>query len=153
MNRVRDDFALLFLRLTGLLLAAYHGFGKVSGLAAGETRFVDGVASLGFPAPFIMAWISALTEALGGILLTVGLGTRVAAAFIAFNMGVAAFGRHHGHQQILASLGLISVTPEQLEAWGRFESALIFMIVALALALTGAGRISLDHLFSRGKRS
>ena len=54
------DLALLILRLAGLYLAAAHGWGKVMGLASGQSRFVDAIAGMGFPLPVVFAWAAGL---------------------------------------------------------------------------------------------
>ena len=141
----RRDLGLLILRLSGLGLAFAHGLGKVTALAGGEQRFVEGVAGIGFPAPVAFAWAAALTELVGGLLIAAGLATRVAAALAAFVMAVAGFLRHHALQQIAAATGLTSIAPEVLERWGKPELALVYLLCFLALALLGPGRHSLDH--------
>ena len=144
-NERRRDLALLVLRLTGLGLAFAHGLGKLTALAGGEQRFVEGVARLGFPMPVAFAWAAALTEVVGGLLIAVGLATRVSAAFAAFVTGVAAFLRHHALGHLAAATGLKPVAPEVLESWGKPELALVYMLGFLAIALLGPGRYSLDH--------
>jgi putative oxidoreductase len=141
----RRDLALLVLRLSGLGLAFAHGLGKLTGLAGGEQRFVEGVARLGFPMPVVFAWAAALTEVVGGLLIAVGLATCVAAALAAVVMAVAAFVRHHALQQLAAAAGVASVDPEVIERWGKPEGALVYLVCFLAIALLGAGRWSLDH--------
>jgi putative oxidoreductase len=68
---------LLLLRLVAGLIMAYHGLGKFQG---GIPNFAGAVQSLGFPAPTLLAWIVALLELVGGLLVVVGLFSRVAAA-------------------------------------------------------------------------
>jgi putative oxidoreductase len=146
-----SDLSLLLLRLSGIAMAAYHGQGKVASLASGEgERLIQGAADLGFPLPVVFAWAAALSEFIGGLLIAVGLGTRIAAGFLAFTMAVAAFGRHRAFHQLLAALGVMNVDAETLKSWGKPESALIYLVVCLALLLTGPGRYSVDHLI--GKR-
>jgi len=77
---------------------------------------VQGVANLGFPAPALFAWAAALAEFLGGLLVFLGLGTRVAAAFAAFTMVVAGFARHKAHLHFAAWLGLV---PKQHSTGGK----------------------------------
>jgi putative oxidoreductase len=145
------SFGLLVLRFSGLILALFHGLGKVQALAAGETRFIEGVANLGFPAPALFAWTAALSELAGGLLVFIGLGTRSAAAFAAITMAVAAFARHRGIEQWLAQAGLVQMTPERREQLGNPEPATVLFLVFLTLVFTGAGRFSLDAFFTRNR--
>lgn len=139
--------ALLILRLAGLGLALGHGLGKLERLATGQAgRFVEGVGRLGFPQPELFAWAAGLSEFVGGLCVALGLGTRVAAGFAAFTMGVAAFLRHRAHEHLLVVLGLREVAPETLEAWGNPELALVYLAAFLAVILLGPGKLSLDAL-------
>ncbi len=147
------DLGLLILRLAGGGLALAHGWGKVVALAAGQgERLVAGVTSLGFPAPGLFAWAAALAEFAGGLCVMIGLGTRVAAAFAAFTMTVAAFGQHKAHLQLLGKLGLLQVGPDMLKQWGNPELALVYLAAFLAVALLGPGRFALDAMIG-GRKS
>ena len=144
------DLALLILRLAGAGLAYAHGWGKVVSLSLGQgDRFIAGVAELGFPAPGLFAWAAALAEFLGGLCVVLGLGSRIAAGFVAFNMFVAAFGRHKAHIQLFVSLGLVEIPADALKAWGNPELALLYLAVSLAVLLVGPGRFALDSLVGR----
>jgi putative oxidoreductase len=145
----RNDLALLVLRLTGLYFAFGHGLGKVMALSGGDRRFVDRVAELGFPVPELFAWAAALVELAGGLLITFGLATRVAAGLGVVVMAVAAFLRHRALQQLAITLGLSHELPEVVASWGSPEMALLFLATFLALVLLGPGRWSLDHLVRR----
>lgn len=147
---MRNDVALLVLRLTGLGLALGHGWGKIAALSTGQGQgFVEAVARLGFPAPVLFAWAAALSECAGGLLVALGLGTRVAAGLAASTMAVAAFVRHHALTRLAAWLGLVSVPEETLKAWGNPELALVYLAALLAVALLGPGRFALDRLVRR----
>jgi putative oxidoreductase len=146
----RLDAALLLLRLSGLGLAWAHGIPKLLALAAGERRFIEGVANLGFPAPAAFAWAAALSETVGGILVALGLFTRVSAGFAAVTLFVAAFVRHHAHGHLLSNLRVRPASEDTLKAWGNPELALLYVAVMLALVLAGGGRFSLDRLLGKG---
>jgi putative oxidoreductase len=124
------DAGLLVLRLfTGLSLAFAHGLGKLPPSAG----FVETVGEMGFPVPVFFAWCAALAEFGGGLCLALGLLTRPAAFFVAFTMAVAAFVRQAG------------------DPFTDKEKALLFLVIALALLLTGSGRYGLDR-FIRPRR-
>ena len=145
MNDRARSFGLLILRLSGLYLAFGHGHGKIASLMHGEAQgFIDGVASMGFPQPVLFAWAAACAEFFGGLLVTAGLLTRVGAAFAAFNLLVAAFLRHHAHQQLLGG-----ATPEQMKEWGKPELAIVYALAMLCLVFTGPGKFSIDAMISR----
>ncbi|MGH7889557.1 MAG: DoxX family protein [Thermodesulfobacteriota bacterium] len=133
MNSWREKslaFGVLWLRvLMGLGISLFHGYGKVFG--GRMEQFAEGVAKIGFPMPDLFAWAAALSEFLGGILITLGLGTRVAASFIFFTMSVAAFNRH-------------AADPFDVK-----ERALLYWVIAMAIMLLGPGRFSLDYLICR----
>jgi putative oxidoreductase len=145
---VTRDLGLLILRLAGLYLAVAHGWGKIVGLASGETRFLEGVARIGFPMPLAFAWAAALSEFLGGLAIALGLFTRWVAPFAAFTMFVAAFGGHRALSQFLAWLGLAPAS-EELKKWGNPELAFVYMLICLAVALLGPGRFSVDSRLGR----
>ncbi|MCG6928868.1 MAG: DoxX family protein [Acidobacteria bacterium] len=147
------DLALLLLRLSGLGLALAHGYGKVLALSGGQgDRFVEGVASLGFPLPGLFAWAAALAEFLGGLCVALGLGTRVAAAFAGFAMFVAAFVRHHAFQHLLVAVGVMRASEETVRSWGNPELALLYLLAFATLVLTGGGRFSLDRVLPGRRR-
>ncbi|HLY09593.1 MAG TPA: DoxX family protein [Planctomycetota bacterium] len=137
MNPIANDRAmsagLLTLRLVlGLGLAA-HGYQKF--FLFGISGFAGFLEKLGAPAPQASAWLSASTELAGGLLIALGLVTRLAAVPLAINMVVAAFLAHSGY--------FITNTPP-----GR-EYALTLAAAFVALAFTGAGQFSLDHRLAR----
>jgi putative oxidoreductase len=137
------DVGLFILRVgVGLLIGLGHGMSKIwsNGHLGVYDQFIAGVGKMGFPAPTLFAWFSALAEFLGGILLALGLLTRPAAAFLAFNMCVAAFIAHKD-APIVANSGAAK------------ESALLYLLPALAFMMIGAGRVSVDHLIRGGRSS
>ncbi len=106
----------------GISLAFAHGFGKVP---PGE-GLVTGAANLGFPTPTFFAWAAGMSEFLGGIFLALGFLTRWAGFFIAVVM-------------LVAILGVHAADPYQ-----RKELAFMYLFVALAFMIKGAGDWSLD---------
>jgi putative oxidoreductase len=123
-NARNTDIGLLILRIcAGLALAFGHGLGKVPP-AEGFVNMIG--ENLGLPAPGLMAWLSAIAEFAGGILLALGLLTRPAALLILLNMTTAVLLAHAG------------------QSFGEREKALLFAFIALQFLFSGAGRYSLD---------
>ena len=124
MTSTLDQIGWAIFRFTaGALLALNHGYGKVfGGKIAG---FASGVADLGFPFPTFFAWAAALSEFAGGIMVALGLGTRIGAVFAGFTMLVASY-RHLD------------------DPWSKKELALLYLASMVAIALIGGGRFSLD---------
>src|SRR5687767_5012880 len=84
------DFGLLVLRLTGLMLAAGHGFSKIKAPGA----MAPYLANLGVPAPSLASWLAAIGEFGGGLLLALGLFTRFGAFLVVAVMTVAVMTAH-----------------------------------------------------------
>ena len=114
----------LLMRLALALSMTVHGYQKVVPHGALH-HFAHYVATLGLP--YWLGYVSAFTELLGGILLAVGLFTRLAAAFIAINMLVAFFtvGLHQG--------------------FGIYNYILALAVVAIMLVFYGGGALALDR--------
>ena len=88
------SWGVLALRIhLGLTMAILAGLSKVAEFPAAPW-FVEQVAEIGFPAAGVFAFVAAWGEVLGGFLLAAGLFTRLAAAQLCFQMGVAAFLYH-----------------------------------------------------------
>ncbi len=121
----------------------YHGAQKLLGWFGGPgmEAFTGMVGQMGLPGgvpPHITAYAAAVAEFGGGILLMLGLATRLAAIPVAITMGVAAFMKH-GHAFSLQH--------------GGMEYALTLMVVAIGLFFTGPGGFALDRIFRRSKPS
>jgi len=99
------NFGLLWLRILMGMGIAYHGFGKVFGGAMG--KFTEGVSNMGFPEPLIFAWLAALSELVGGVLIVLGIFARPAAFLIFATMSVAAFVFHAKDPFTVKELALV----------------------------------------------
>ena len=130
---VAADVGSSILRIAiGLMMAFGHGLAKVPPAEG----FVKLVAGLGFPLPEVFAWAAGLSELLGGLLIAAGLFTRPASLFLACTMAVAAF-LQHGSDPFFSRTGASK------------EMAVLYLLAAIAFALAGSGRWSLDALLRR----
>jgi putative oxidoreductase len=115
------------------LISLAHGTQKLFG------EGFDGVAAmmegLGVPAPALAAVALVLTEVVGGAALILGLFTRLAAVPLAFSMLVATV--------------LVHLPNGFFSSNGGIEFTLLLTVACAALALTGPGKASLDHVLAR----
>ena len=95
--------------------------------------YIDWLTDLNFPAPEAMAYTGKVCELVGGLLMTLGLLTRVAAIPLIITMSV---------------IGFIMGEPEFLAA----DGSILLLLIFFHFLLTGPGKLSLDHLlFSKRK--
>ena len=121
-----QPLALVVLRLVLGTIMIAHGRAKVFGGMAHAVQFIS---SLGLPG--WMAYLSAYTEFFGGILIILGLFTRVAALGMLINMLVAIAKVHW-------KKGLVGP--------GGFEFPLSLAAISFALIFFGAGPIAIDAI-------
>ncbi|MCU1625699.1 MAG: putative oxidoreductase mhqP [Pseudonocardia sp.] len=125
------DVGILVLRVVAGITMAAHGYQKFfsGGRISGTGRWFD---SMGMRPGRLHALAAATTELLAGIFLAAGLLTAVAgAAFVAL-MLVAGYTVHRAN-------GFFSVR----SGW---EYNLVLATIGVAVAVTGPGRYSLDHV-------
>ncbi|MGK2882151.1 MAG: DoxX family protein [Mycobacterium sp.] len=130
------DFAILLVRVVLGLTMAAHGYNKFfgGGRIPGTAGWFD---SIGMKPGLFHARVAATTEVAAGIGLAVGLLTPVPAAGFVALMLVAAWTVHRQNGFFIVK-----------EGW---EYNLIVAVVAVGLAGTGAGKLSLDYaLFGSG---
>ena len=125
----------LLLRLTLGLAFAPNGWGKLRNLD-GVTEYFD---SLHVPAPHFNAMLVGSIELVGGVLLILGLGTRIASALLIGVMSVAT---------------LTAVVPKLdsgLDGVSQLANSIemTYLAVFVWLLMKGAGTASLDHLIAR----
>jgi putative oxidoreductase len=131
-------WATLPLRLALGVIFIAHGAQKVFGTWEGPGL----QAFMNFPPPYSFmrpAWLwmgaAAVAELLGGILVLLGLFTRVGAFLIFCVMLTAMLGVHWGKGFFMSSMGI------------EYSVALLGM--ALALLIAGGGQASIDKMISR----
>ena len=133
-----SDWGLLILRLGVGTIMLVHGWPKLNPNSPmkGTAGLAAGLKQMGVPLPTFFAWVVALLETVGAVLLMLGLGTRILAIGFAIDMLVAIV---KARRPMGASFG-----PSDGNIGWEFE--FILLAAALALLFTGAGRIALDPL-------
>ena len=131
---LRSPF-LLFVRLYWGWQFAQTGWGKLHNLSHVKEFF----GSLGIPAPGVMAPFVSCLEFFGGILLIVGLGTRLIGLMLAGNMLVA-----YITSDVMALKSIFSDP-------GKFYVAdpFTFLFASLIAFIFGAGLFSLDAVIDK----
>ncbi|MDZ4805969.1 MAG: DoxX family protein [Candidatus Eisenbacteria bacterium] len=133
---ITADWGRLILRAVVGAGLMTHGWPKVFAVNDEGVRrivgFTRGVAEMGFQYPEYFAWAAALSKLVGGALLILGLGTRVAALLISGTMVVALW-------------------RSRAEGWEGMELAALYLAPAIFFVLAGPGKKSLDALFFKRK--
>lgn len=134
--RPLEPLAWLLVRVaTGAMLIP-HGTQKLFGLWGGDiAKTMAGFAQLGLEPASFFAWYIGCLEFFGGILLVLGLLTRPVAVLVAGFMAVAVIHVHWPNGFFWTK--------------GGFEYPLMWMLLALALVIRGAGPLSLDARIGR----
>jgi uncharacterized membrane protein YphA (DoxX/SURF4 family) len=101
-TRALDFLAPLALRLYLAPIFWMAGTSKLSDMESTIAWFGNPEWGLGLPAPALMAWLAALTETIGALMLLVGFGVRWVSIPLMVTMLVAAFSVHwqHGWQAV-----------------------------------------------------
>ncbi|GAB2722310.1 DoxX family protein [Arthrobacter bambusae] len=120
--------ALTVLRVIVGFIFAAHGWQKFNEFTIAGTQAAFG--KMGVPAADVVAPIVASIELVGGIALIAGVLTRIFAALLALDM--------------LGALFLVHAPAGLFADKGGYELVLALAAAVAAVALTGAGRISVD---------
>lgn len=135
LNRFQSFGAMLMRLVLGVIMLA-HGYEKIIPRGA-LYAFTQEVAHLGMP-PWL-GYAAAFTEFFGGLLLILGLLSRVAALGCAIDMGVAVV-KVHLHAGLKGHPGQAG-----------FEFPLALFAIALMLVFTGSGLLGLDRVLGKGR--
>lgn len=116
--------------IVGIIMAA-HGLQKLS---AGPANFGAFLQQLGVPLPTATAYVVVFVEVVGGVLLILGLFSRLAALLVAINLLVAT---------LLVKVGVGLIAPEGTGAGAELDLAL--MAGCLVVLFAGPGVFSADR--------
>lgn len=131
------SLAPLALRIPAGIIFMAHGAQKLFGWFGGYGLEGTGqwLASIGLEPGYLMALAAGSAEFFGGLALLVGLLTRPAALVLAVTMLVAIFSVHIANGLFMSNNG--------------YEFALSLLAITVSLAISGAGRASLDRYLAR----
>ncbi|ROP74691.1 DoxX family protein [Curtobacterium sp. PhB115] len=135
MRTTSTSIGLTALRIVLGVVFIAHGAQK---FAQGIPNVARGFSGMGVPLADVAAPLVAGLELVGGVLLVLGVATRVVGVLLAVDMVVAGLLAH-------ATAGFFSQD-------GGFEYVLVLAVGSLVVALTGPGRFSLDALFLAASR-
>jgi putative oxidoreductase len=127
-----QPLALLVLRIVLGVIMIGHGYSKVFGGLSHHAQFVS---SLGLPG--WLAYVSAVTEFFGGILVITGLLTRCVSLAILIDLGVA-IAKVHWKNGLLGN--------------GGYQFPLALAAIAFALVFLGGGPMAFDSIRKGGGR-
>jgi len=125
-------WALTVLRVVVGIVFLKHGWMKV--FTFGLHGVTGMLTMLHIPFPPVSAFVLTWVEFLGGLALILGVGTRVAAALLAFDMLVAVL-KVHLKNGFFLPMG--------------YEFALTLLAANICLLLAGAGATSIDRILQK----
>ncbi len=129
-RQLGESIGLTFVRLALGIVFVVSGIGKLLSIGPKPlpiADFAELLAQLGLPLPGVLAWLVAILELVGGVLLIVGLGTRIVGLALAINMAVATALVHYPN------------------GFDEYEYTLVLTLCAVALVLGGPGVLSADR--------
>lgn len=140
-------WALMPLRLMVGYGFVQHGISKLSN---GPDAFAAILQTIGVPEPNFMAWLTILTELIGGMAVLLGAFIPLASLPLAAVLLVAIFTVHLPYG--FSSIKLLGITA----AGARFgpvgfETNLLYLAALVSLVLGGSGPLSIDGLLKNRK--
>jgi putative oxidoreductase len=122
-----------------------HGIAK---LLRGPDAFAGILQSIGVPEPHLMAWLTILTELLGGVAVLVGAFVTLVSLPMAAVLLVAIFTVHLPYG--FSSIKLIAVTAGRAR-FGPvgYETSLLYLVCLASLVLGGSGPLAIDGLIKK----
>lgn len=128
-----NNIAVLLLRIGVGVIFILAGWGKLTGIDGVQGFF----GNIGIPLPGLMAWVVALVEFVGGIMILVGYKVQIPGILLAITMLVAIFTVKMGGEGGFRGM--------------RLE--IMLMLASLALAMMSTGSYSLDQVLNKPSES
>lgn len=145
----------IFTRWAPLPLRLIVGYGFVAHGAAklsrGPETFAAVLDTLGVPMPFLLAWLTTLTELIGGFAVLIGAFVPMAGLPMAVVLLTALFTVHWPYGFFSVKLVEVTANGTKFGPVG-YEIILLYLAGLAALALGGAGPLSIDR-WRAGRRA
>jgi putative oxidoreductase len=126
-----------------------HGFAKLS---RGPEAFAVILHTMGVPAPHLMAWLTILTELIGGLAVLLGAFVPLVSVPMAAVLFVAMLTVHLPYG--FSSIKLLSVSSGRAQFGPPgYELDLVYLACLAALVLGGSGPMAFDHYLSKKWRA
>ena len=126
-----------------------HGFAKLS---KGPDAFAAILHALAVSAPHFMAWVTILTELLGGLAVLLGAFVSLVSLPMAALLLVAIFTVHLPYGFSSIKLMAVTATGAQFGPPG-YETNLLYLACLAALVLGGSGPLAIDGLIRRRRKA
>ena len=139
-TRLRRASALPLRLIVGYGFMA-HGFAKLS---RGPETFVVVLHTLGIPHPSLFAWLTTLTELIGGFCILIGAFVPIASLPMAVVLLTALFTIHLPYGFFSVKLAQVSESGTRFGPVG-YEIILLYLAGLITLVLGGAGSLSIDE--------
>ena len=135
-NNKFNQLSLTLLRIVLGIIFVYHGYIKlfVKGNLPATASFF---AQIGIPLANASAVLVAFVEFIGGLLLLIGLLTRLASVILILEMLVAFF--------------MVHLNKGFLVSKGGYEFVLLILAGLFVILVNGAGRLSFGKMFFKGR--
>src|SRR5580700_7724638 len=119
-----------------------HGFAKLS---RGPDAFAAILQGMGVPAPHLMAWLTILTELLGGLAVLLGAFVTIVSVPMTAVLLVALFKVHLPYGFSSIKLLAVTATGAKFGPVG-YEVILLYIACLAALVIGGSGPFAIDGL-------
>src|SRR5246127_1512866 len=125
-----------------------HGFAKLS---RGPEAFGAILQTIGVPAPHLMAWLTILTELIGGLAVLLGAFVALVSLPMAAVLLVAMLTVHLPYG--FSSIKLLSVTAGRAQFGPPgYELDLVYLACLAGLVFGGSGPMAIDGLFRKWRK-
>ena len=125
-----------------------HGFAKLS---KGPDTFAAILHALAVPAPHFMAWVTILTELLGGLAILLGAFVSLVSLPMAALLLVAIFTVHLPYGFSSIKLMAVTAAGAQFGPVG-YECNLLYLTCLVALILGGSGPLAIDGFIRKRRK-